>query len=185
LFFLAIYKILLGSNDDDERNFFEYIFNPFTRLNYAALVSFKLGHGLDSAYCLFPTLQYSSDCGGEKFKFEYLSSHSKVGVGFPGLSKYSGVAIPLPVYIYNIFGFLGLFITVYVILITVKIHSFTKNSQVSISFRVFAFVILISLVSALIEDMLFLQYIDISVATIFALFILRGIIGYKNKIRLY
>lgn len=184
LFFLAIYKFLLDSNDIDDKSIFEYLLNPFTRLNFTTLANFRFGHGVEDTYCLIPTLHYSNECNGESFKLQYLSGHSKIATGFPNLSKYSGIAIPLPVYIYNIFGFLGIFITITLVLIIAATYTYAKASHASILKKILAFTFLISLVSAMIEDLLFLQFMDISIAIVLIMFSLRKLNIYTTRIRL-
>lgn len=173
--FLASYKFLLGSNDESDKNIVEYLLNPLTRLNFTTLAKIRFGHGLDSASCLIPTFQYMDYCDGELLKFKYFSGHSEISTGFPNLSKYSGIAMPLPVYLFNTIGFFSIFPIVFILLLTKKIYTYVATSGAALFRRSIALVFLTALSSALVEDFLFLRTVDISIGVILIFFAQRGV----------
>ena len=175
---LSIYKIYLDSNSDGEKSIYEYLLNPITRLNFSALVKFQFGYGLEYIYCLLPTMQYHDLCNGESFKYAYLANNPKISEGFPFLSKFSGVAIPLPVYFYNIFGFFGTTINAAVITLIGTLYFYIERNRSSTFGRIMAFIVLISISSAMVEDMMAIQFLDQSLIIGISLYVLISVRKY-------
>jgi hypothetical protein len=177
---LSIYKIYLGSNSDGEKSIYEYLLNPITRLNFSALVKFQLGYGLEYIYCLLPTMQYNDLCNGESFKYAYLANNPKISADFPFLSKFSGVAIPLPVYFYNMFGIFGTTINAVFISLIGALYFYIERNRSSTFRRIMAFIVLISISSAMVEDIMTIQFLDQSLIIGIALFVLIKVRNYAH-----
>ena len=174
--FLSIYKIFLDADSIDEKGTFDYLLNPITRLNFSALVRHDIGHGISQIHCLLPTMQYSDICGGEFLKTEYLSNNSKISSGFPLLSKFSGVAIPLPVFLYNIFGMLGTAFFTGVLIFIAMLYKYIENRRSGLIGKIIGLALLLTITSTLVEDFLASQFLDISIAVGFVIF---GLIRFR------
>ena len=160
LFMSSIYKFFLDINSNEEKSIYEHFFNPLTRLNLPALIKYQLGYGADQIYCLLPTMQYSDICNGESFKTNYFSNNPKISLGFPLLSKFSGVAIPLPVYFYNLFGIFAASINAIFLTIIAILYNYIEGDRPIILGKILALLLVISLGTALVEDMTALQFLD-------------------------
>lgn len=178
LFISSIYKVFLDINSNDEKSIYEHFFNPLTRLNFPALIKYQLGYGADQIYCLLPTMQYSDVCNGESFKTNYFSNNPKISLGFPLLSKFSGVAIPLPVYFYNIFGIFAASINAIFLTIIAILYNYIEGDRPIILGKILALLLVISLGTALVEDMTALQFLDQSLIMGVGIFLM-------IKIRIY
>lgn len=160
LFLSVIYKVLLDTNSNEERGIYEYFLNPLTRLNIPALTRYQIGYGMDQLHCLLPTMQYSEVCNSESFKANYFSNNPKISSGFPLLSKFSGVAIPLPVYFYNMFGFFAASVNAIFLAVIAVLYHYIEGNRSVILGKILALLLLISLSAALVEDLTVLQFLD-------------------------
>lgn len=158
---LAFYKVYLSSQIENEILLIESILNPIIRLNYNAIVSHKFLVGIDNIYCVLPGMHYYDKCIGEEFKQTFLLYHSNITNGFPNLSKLSGVALPGAVYLYNIFGIFGVPIFATILVITYFFYYYSISNKINFRVKFFSLFTMIGLIEFMVEDVLWLQYLDL------------------------
>lgn len=122
------------------------------RLNLRSLLEFNgLNRDFSELKCAFFPINYFYDCNNENFKEQFLSGQEDVYYGMPYISNYSGVAIPLPVILYNLTGvFSVLFLVPYLLLLLFFITIGLRTK--SLLKAVMSILIANILVMALVED---------------------------------
>jgi hypothetical protein len=137
----------------DSVSFFQALFNPIFRLKIPYLLTDNREVWLASLSCLAPLSEFLTQaCATEAVKFSLYHGNSVISDGFPFLNKYSGIAVPLPVFLMNTFGFFGIipFAIVYVILFIFVEAS--CNRRYTLLARGFFLLSSLRIVSAIIED---------------------------------
>ncbi|MDF1641264.1 hypothetical protein [Thalassolituus oleivorans] len=117
LLFLVVSKYVIYK--DLDRPFLDAVMNPFLRQNFQALLMYKWSgdnEGL-SIFCMFAAVNSFLGCGPEEWKYSMYGSISGFKNLMPMLGNYSGIAIPMPVYLYNEYGYLGIPLNVFYYLI--------------------------------------------------------------------
>lgn len=172
LIFLGFFKVYLDMENIGEKNVLDYLLNPFTRLNYRAITYFKIGHGLNDFECMLPAFEFIEKCNSESFKYNFFSINPNISNDFLNLSKYSGIAMPLPLYMYNIFGFFAIPFTA-LFLITINfLYSNAKSEKINILKRILCFVVLTHFFGALFEDILQIRSLDVDISLLLIIFLL-------------
>jgi hypothetical protein len=128
------------------------VFYFLGRLNLRTLLEFNgLTRDISELKCAFFPINYMYGCDNEEFKNLFLQGQEDVRYGMSYIGKYSGVALPLPVILYNLFGFFSVLFLIPYLLFTFWLISITLKSK-----KVYS-VILCSifsgiLIMALVED---------------------------------
>lgn len=170
---LSSFKIYLDLDNLDDKSLVSYLLNPFLRMNFNAIVFYNFLHGLSDMQCILPFSGLLDACDSESFKYNFFSVNPYIYEGFKNLSKYSGVALPLPVYFYNMFGYLAIVFTVLTLISVNFTYKYLKSNNPNVWLNILAFTILVHLSSALFEDLLMIRYLDIKVVLILSLYFSR------------
>lgn len=169
--FMLSFKMYLAINVLGQ-GFLEVIQGVMGRMHFRALLNYsEFSMPIEEFACLIPGAQYFTDCDLAKFKEWFVSMSPDVAIHMSFISLYSGVAIPWPVLMYNLFGFFGFvfvvpFITIFILLIK---KAFSENS---IYMSVLYLSLSVSLFGSLVEDVGFILDIFRTFVAVIAVFIL-------------
>jgi hypothetical protein len=160
---------------NDERSYLDLTVQPLLRAKTYATLSPPDLANVQNIQCLLPFYRRICDLDSEGFKYNLFSESKNVHFFFPNLSKYSGVALPGTVYLYNILGFFSIFplflISILLAIVFLKIHSTSLFVSLSSFFAYY------SIAGFLFEDIYFIGRMDI---IIFFIGILLIILNLKN-----
>jgi len=156
LFFLLIsFKIFYGGKIITEsQTFFELIIKTFSRTNYSALL-YNSDLNLLSQF-IESILSFFTEKDLSVFKNYFYYDNSDINILYPGISKTSGIAIPLTVIIFNTTSYLSI-IFFFLFFMIIIISYYKVFSSISLYSSYFWYVILITLLGCLVEDVFFLS----------------------------
>ena len=155
LLFLMTFKIAVDAVTGFERDLLESFFNALVRQKIPFLINEYSRSSSDIFYCGLPLVSKIISCSSpEVLKLEFfMSDLNSIYSGFPNLGNFSGIAIPLPVVLYNIYGpFLTIAILYCFLLIMLFFTYVTFNVRATFLFRFISLIILTRMSGALIED---------------------------------
>ena len=126
--FMFSFKYFLNENVKN-LSFLDSILHITSRTGYRNIV-------YDSNFSLIydffkglPVVKYFYSCDTECIKFEYVRQLPDIDKKMPYIGNYSGVALPVTVIIYNMFGFFGFIITAALIIVFFILLNITYSSK--------------------------------------------------------
>lgn len=93
---------------DQGKGLLEAALNPFTRLNLKGVIIPASSFQFADLLCLMDFKGYLFGCGVEEFKAAYFDGDPELIATSPNFGTYTGVSLPLPVYLFNSGGFLAI-----------------------------------------------------------------------------
>ena len=162
--FLAFNKYYLSLQLKSSQSLLSLILNPLTRLHIPYLLKFYRTANSDTLVCLAPFSRLLENCAPNTLKFAALHHAPYLNYGFPYLSKYSGLAEPLPVFIFNSFGVVGAPIFASFLLIFFLLVNQARQFHRKPMFATLAYLVSIQLFLAMVEDFTAIQELDLTIA---------------------
>lgn len=158
LAFMVSFKLYLNMNISGQ-SFLEVVQGVVSRINYKVLLNYsEFSMPIQEFSCLIPGYVFYSDCSLSQFKEWFVSMNPDVAIHMSYIDLYSGVALSLPILMYNLFGFFGfVFITPVIIAFILFVKKiFSTNS---IYMRVLYIFFAIRVFGALVEDVGFITHV--------------------------
>lgn len=154
---LISYKIYLDI--DQSKSFADIFRGALNRMSYRFLVCDSPISNIVTLDCFIPILHYFSEYDAASFKYDYVNALPGIHANMPQISLYTGVALPLPLIIYNYLGLLGFMLTsLFVFLFH---YFFLKAFEAkSMLLKIFFGISAINIFTALVEDIFWLRSLD-------------------------
>lgn len=172
--FMVAYKLIL-TEGMVEHHISDIVARILSRSSYRYLVyDFNYGFSVNNFSCVLPILSIFSDCDISTLKETFVSDIRNISSNMPFISKYSGVALPLSIISYNIFGFLGIVFVSTCIVLFFLCLKFSYRSK-SIFFTFVNIYVSFSIFGLLIEDINFIQKFNFG---LFYVFICWGVVKF-------
>jgi len=173
IFFLAVFLVsfkLFLNESVREAGVVDILSHVLGRTSYRFLI-YDTDFGLDVGL-----LNYFS-CGLECFKEGVVSQIPDITNNMPFINKYSGVAIPLPMLLFNMFGYFGF---VFVVIALLAFLFFFKGaySGGNLFFNIFSTIMAFYFFAMLIEDVSYILKVDFALLLGFSIFILVRVLAF-------
>jgi len=155
LLFFAAFKFAIDASTGFDRDLFASMTNAFVRQKIPFLLNINTNSPSDILHCGLPLAGKILSCSNpELLKQDFFTPHlSALVSGFPRLNLYSGIAIPLPVVLYNIYGpFVAAFFLYCFLLVILFFVYITFNDKASVLFRFISLIFVTRMTGAIIED---------------------------------
>lgn len=145
------YKYFLNENTKSLTSE-QTVFYFLGRLNLRSILEFNnFSRDISDLKCSLIPINYLFDCKTSDFKETFLSGQPDISYGMPYINSYAGVALPIPVILYNFFGyFTSIFLIPYLIILLSLVFKVLTSKNI---YKTLLYIILINtFVMGLVED---------------------------------